>query len=138
MANPRSANIEKRNEQRPQRVPVSGEARNVLTISDEDPNFVYRWVNDMKGGMRIRKFLAASYEFVKDPAITVGDGEEVGAISGIGDAIQREVGEGTISYLMRIPKEFYDEDQAAKVARNTEVEAGTGKSQGFYGKVDIS
>lgn len=138
MANQRSASIEKRNTERPTRVPVSGEARNVLTISDEDENFIYRWVNDMKGGMRIRKFLAAGYDFVQDPAITVGDGEEVGVISGMGSSIQREVGEGVMSYLMRIPHEYYNEDQAAKVARNSEIEAGTGKNASFYGKVDIT
>lgn len=138
MANQRSPNLEARNEQRPKRVPISGEARNVLTVNEQDPNFVYRWVNDMKGGMRLRKFVAAGYEFVKDPNLTIGDGLDVGALSGIGDAVQREVGEGTISYLMRIPKGYYDEDQLAKIAQITEVEKGIGKSGGFYGKVDIS
>lgn len=138
MANVRSTNIEARNEQRPKRIPISGDSRNVLTISDQDPNYVYRWVNDMKGGMRIRKFLAAGYDFVKDPNLEVGDGLEVGSISGMGDAIQREVGEGTISYLMRILKEYYDEDQNAKLIKATEIEAGIGKTAGFYGKVDIS
>lgn len=43
-----------RGENRPSRVPVSGR-RDVMTVADQDPNFVYRWVNDV--GNRIDQFL---------------------------------------------------------------------------------
>jgi len=58
-----------RNTKRPQRVPVSGR-RDVLTVTDKDEAFVYRWVNDTQG--RIDQFLAGGYELVQDD-VKVGD-----------------------------------------------------------------
>ena len=96
---------------RPKRIPVSGAARNVLTVDNQDENFVYRWVNDKD--QRIRKFQQAGYEFVNDDVV-VGDGPRAGEASTLGDNVSKEVGLGTMSYLMKIPREFYEEDQKAK------------------------
>jgi hypothetical protein len=127
--------VEARNESRPTRIPVSGEARNVLTITNADPNFVYRWVNDSVD--RVSRFLTGGYEFVIDPHMEVGDGTDPSDARSIGAAVSRQVGNGMVSYLMRIKREFYLEDQAAKAqsiqtteqAMKQTVEGGRGRLQ---------
>ena len=100
---------------RPQRIPVSG-ARNILTVAGKDPNYEYRWVNDSEAGMRIERFKEGGWELVnKDAGTKVGD-KVVDQGSIVGSVVTRYVGQGTTSVLMRIPKEWYDEDQAAKAA----------------------
>lgn len=118
--------VEARNTERPTRIPVSGEARNVLTITNSDPNFVYRYVNDSVD--RINKFLTAGYEFVIDPHITVGDGNDPSDPGAIGAAVSRQVGNGTVGYLMRIKREFFLEDQEAKLQATRDGEAALKQS----------
>ena len=123
---------------RPKRIPVSGAARNILTIDNQDENFVYRWVNDQD--QRIRRFQQAGYEFVSDD-VQVGDGPRAGEASTQGVNVAKEVGLGTVSYLMRIPKEFYLEDQAAKhdqVRATEESIYQDMKNRGFTGKIEKS
>lgn len=131
--NNRTKSVADRNTERPTRIPVSGEARNILTITNADPNFVYRWVNDTVD--RISKFLQAGYEFVIDPHMEVGDGTDPSDPRSIGAAVTRHGGNGTTLFLMRITREWYEQDQAAKLiaVRETEeamkagVESGTGR-----------
>ena len=78
---------------------------------DKDANFVYRFVNDT--GSRIANFQAAGYEIVKDDELTVGD-SRVFDPSDLGSGKKVTSNDGTVSYLMRIKKEYYEEDQAAK------------------------
>ena len=85
-----------------------------LSISGEkDPNFHYRVVNDI--GSRIHAFQQAGYELVTDDNLVVGD-SRVSDASNLGSA-HRVVGDGgTVSVLMKIKKEWFEEDQAAKAA----------------------
>jgi hypothetical protein len=93
------------------RTPVSG-ARNILTVLNQDPNYVYRWVNDTTG--RIDMFKEGGYEVVtKD--LEIGDAT-VDRGSKLGSAITRSVGGMLTAVLMRIPKEWYNEDQESKMA----------------------
>lgn len=78
---------------------------------EKDPNYVYRFVNDT--GSRIANFQAAGYEIVKDDELTVGD-SRVFDPSDLGSGKKVTSNDGTVSYLMRIKKEYYEEDQAAK------------------------
>ena len=97
--------------QKVKRTPVSG-ARNILTVSNSDPNYMYRWVNDTVG--RIQMFTEAGYEVVtKD--LEVGDAT-VDKLSKVGSAITRTVGGLMTAVLMRVPREWYNEDQATKMA----------------------
>jgi hypothetical protein len=48
--------------------------------------------------------------------VSVGD-SAVGRASQLGSAVSRPVGGGQKAVLMRIPKEWYDEDQAEKQKR---------------------
>lgn len=78
---------------------------------EKDPNYVYRFVNDT--GSRIANFQAAGYEIVKDDELTVGD-SRVFDPSDLGSGKKVTSNDGTVSYLMRIKKEYYEEDQAVK------------------------
>lgn len=102
---------------RPTRVPFSG-PRDVLSVPGLDnDNFMYRFINDTKG--RISRAIEGGYSFCTDvPSIGVPSAETAhksapsGAVSiRVG---QDEAGKSMHAYLMRIPKEFYIEDQEAK------------------------
>lgn len=105
---------------------------------DKDPNYVYRFVNDT--GSRVANFQSAGYEIVRDENLVVGDNR-------VFDPSASETGkkvisnDGTVSYLMRIKKEWHDEDQAAKQAYIDETEGAIKQtaSQGAdYGSVKLS
>ena len=116
--------------QRAKRTPVSG-GRDILAVKDQDPNYVYRWVNDTDG--RLEKFKAAGYEVVT-ANIEVGT-KSVDRNSKLGSAVTKSVGGKLTAVLMRIPKEWYEEDQKAKqdqldaqdkaLRANQEVDYGT-------------
>jgi hypothetical protein len=119
------------------RKPLS--ARGPLNITGEkDPNFHYRFINDV--GSRVYNYQQAGYEIVTDGDLTVGD-SRVSDASDLGSP-RRVVGDqGTTSVLMRIPKEYFDEDQAKKNAALDEQDQAM-KQQATkdldYGKLQIS
>ena len=105
---------------------------------DKDPNYVYRFVNDT--GSRVANFQSAGYEIVRDENLVVGDNR-------VFDPSASETGkkvisnDGTVSYLMRIKKEWHEEDQAARQAYIDETEGAIKQtaSQGAdYGSVKLS
>ena len=104
---------------------------------DKDPNYVYRFVNDT--GSRIANFQSAGYEFVEDKELVVGD-SRVFDPSDIGSGKRVTSNDGTVSYLMRTKKEYYNEDQAAKAALIDETEQAMKQeaTKGMYGKLNIS
>lgn len=95
---------------RVKRTPVSG--RNVLTVQGKDPNYMYRIVNDDED--RITRFLEGGYELVSDDSVKVGD-KRVGNASSMGNSVKElSVGGGKKAVVMRIKREWYEEDQKAK------------------------
>lgn len=121
--------------ERPKRVPVGG-PRDILTVANKDPNYVYRWVNDTPG--RLEKFKDAGYEVVTQDH-EVGS-KAVDRGSKLGSAITKSVGGQITAVLMRIPREWYDEDQAAKQAELDALEASMKDSahQDRYGSLKIA
>lgn len=116
---------------RPKRTPIG--RRNVLTVNKRDPGFEYRWVNDEDG--RIQMFEEAGYEAVREPT-DVGD-PKAGDASQMDSVCRKPVGGGTTAVLMKIPKEFYEEDQAAKEKQLAEKEKALlqeANGEGFYGE----
>ena len=103
----------------------------------KNPEFEYRFVNDT--GSRIQNFKAAGYEFVTGDDLIVGD-NRVSDATDLGSAKRVISNDGTTSYLMRIKKEWYEEDQASKAAAIKEQEAAMKQeaSTGMYGKLNIS
>ena len=104
---------------------------------DKDPNYFYRFVNDT--GSRVQNFKQAGYEMVTEEELIVGDNRVFDA-SNLGSGKRVISNDGTTSYLMRIKREWYDEDQKVKADSITEQEAAMKQdaSQGMYGKLNIS
>lgn len=106
-------------------------------IGDKDPNYVYRFVNDT--GSRIDQMKSAGYEIVTDEDLIVGDAR-VSDPTQQGSAKRVVSKDGTVSFLMRQKKEFYEEDQATKQAHNDEIERSMKQtaSEGMYGSIKTS
>lgn len=120
---------------RVRRTPVG--ARNVLTVSGKHPDYEYRIVNDE--GDRVEQFKAAGYDVVSASDVTVGD-RRINAASAEGSAAQVSVGGGMKAVVMRIKKEWYADDQAAKIASIASTEAATQSEalKGNYGKLEVT
>lgn len=129
-------NVKVQRPQRATRKPLH--QRGPLSITgDKDPNMAYRFVNDV--GSRIDNYKAAGWEMVTENDLVVGD-SRVKDASDLGSAKRVTSDDGTVTYLMKIKKEFYDEDRAAKQAMAEEQEQAlkTDTSrQVDYGKLEI-
>jgi hypothetical protein len=103
----------------------------------KESDYEYRFVNDT--GSRIHNFQAAGYELVTGDDLSVGD-NRVSDASDLGSAKRVISNDGTTSYLMKIKKEWYSEDQATKAAALAEQEAAMKQeaTTGMYGKLNIS
>lgn len=111
-------------------------SRGPQSVSGEkDPNFHYRFVNDT--GSRIQNFTEAGYELVVDQDMIVGNSNAVD-ITGLGSSKRVVSNDGTVSYLMRTKKEFFDEDQQAKAKRIDDLEASTKDTPGMYGSIKMT
>lgn len=121
--------------QRVRRSDINGR-RNVLTASNKEPGFVYRFVNDT--GDRVSQFQEMGYEVVTDKTIRIGD-RRVAVASAEGSPRTAKVGGGVSAVLMKIKDEWYNEDQAAKQAEVDEMEKSIKQTpgEGSYGKVEI-
>lgn len=121
---------------RTRRTPING-TRNRLNVRGQEPGYVYRIVNDIDD--RIQTLQEMGYEIVTDKNVTVGD-KRIANPTQEGSPVKVSVGQGIQAYVMRQKQEWYDEDQAAKNAKNDELEATMkreAKDAGFYGKLKI-
>ena len=110
MSKPNRSDVHMKGE-RPKRVPLTDQARDILTVVGKNDDFVYRWVNDVDG--RIDRYKLAGYEIVTDTELEIGQ-RTVDTASTVGTPVSKKVGPGITAYLMRILREYYEEDQAAK------------------------
>ncbi len=120
---------------RVRRTPVG--VRNVLTVRGKDPAYEYRIVNDQSD--RIEMFKDAGYELVNAADVIIGD-RRVNKASPEGSYAQVSVGGGDKAVVMRIKKEWFQEDQKRKIDYVAETEAAT-KSEALkdtYGKFEIT
>lgn len=117
--------------ERKQRTPVGG-ARDILTIPGMDPKFHYRWVRDNPG--RIQRFQEGGWEVVTDD-LEVGQ-NTVDRNTKLGSGVTKASGDGGVLVAMRIPKEWFDEDQAAKQAKLDAMEA-TMKQEAMLGRYGV-
>ncbi len=120
------------------RIPVSGSNRDLLGVVGKDENYVYRWVNGTDS--RIMRFKEGGWDLVEHN-VTVGERSSDTAAS-TSSLITKDGGKGVTLYLMRILRDFYDEDQVAKRNRINKTEDTMKRSlnsgqDGTYGKVDF-
>lgn len=115
---------------RVRRTPVGIRGR--LNVRNKDPKFQYRIVNDENG--RVDQFLDAGYEIVTGNE-TIGD-SRLNQPSKEGSPVSTHVGNGIKGVLMRIPTEWYEEDQEEKQKFINEKESVISRTEGQYGRVD--
>lgn len=103
---------------------------------DKQKNFISRWFNDQDD--RIMRAEQAGYEYVSPDEIDgVGDKEVHGGNTDLGSKVSRVVGrtnenQPIRAYLMKIRKDWYEEDQAEKEKINarTDESMRVGKAGG--------
>jgi len=118
------------------RTPVG--QRNILTVKGKDPAYEYRIVNDVED--RITQFQEAGYEIVQSDTVEVGDKRASNGTS-VGSAKQLSVGQGTKAFVMKIKKEWYEEDQRAKQGQIAATESAIKDptlNGGDYGSTKLS
>ena len=123
--------------ERTRRTPING-TRSRLSVRGKEPGYVYRIVNDTDD--RVQSLQEMGYEIVTDSKVSVGD-KRIANPTQEGSPIKVSVGQGVNAYVMRQKHEWFDEDQAAKNAKNDELEAQMkreAKDAGFYGKLKIN
>jgi hypothetical protein len=106
-------------------------------LKNTDPNFVYRVANDQ--GDRVEQLKELGYEIVDAGAVRVGD-RRVDLGKTVGSAATLALGRGDNGVVMRIRKEWYDEDQKNKqveVSRSEQTMKEDARKNN-YGKLDIS
>lgn len=124
---------ETRTERMPKRIPVSGN-RDILTVDGKEEGFVYRWVLALQG--RIEKFKRGGWEVVTHE-VSVGDARAA-TPSALGTPVEATSGGDRKLILMRIPEQYYKEDQDSKEAGIKAIEESMGKNvDGSYGSVKI-
>ncbi|MEB3214047.1 MAG: hypothetical protein VKL39_22050 [Leptolyngbyaceae bacterium] len=121
---------------RPTRAKING-VRNVLNVSGKDPNYQYRIVNDT--GDRVAMMQERGYEVVTDPTVRIGE-RRINNPTQEGSVVAASVGGGIKGVLMRIKKEWYEEDAADKQAIVNQTEGAMVKQakEGHYGKLEIN
>jgi len=122
---------------RPQRASLG--KRDRLAIKNKEEGFVYRIVNDVDDRVELLK--GNGYEVCTVEQVGAIGNKRVDNTSSVGSAAHFSVGQGTKAVVMRIPKEWYDEDQRAKQAEIDAVEAtmkSDARRAADYGKLEIS
>jgi len=97
-------------------------------------------VGSMISEGRLASYIAGWWEFVDQNGNPVGDGG-VEQSAGTSSKFSKGVGNGVTAYLMRIPKDFWLDDQIKKEQDLKEREQDMKRSVkqvGDYGKVDVS
>jgi hypothetical protein len=124
---------------RPQRTSIS--TKNRLNVANKDPNYEYRIVNDVRD--RVAIFQENGWEVVPAADVKIGD-KRVENPGSVGSAatisvglVGEQAGQGVV---MRIPKDWYVEDQKAKDALVDATEQSMKQEalEGTYGKLEIT
>lgn len=122
---------------RPSRTPLS--QRNRLSVKNKEDGYVYRIVNDIDD--RISRLQEQGYEIcTKESVGAVGD-KRVDNPSSLGSVAHVSVGQNTKAVVMRIPKEWYDEDQKVKAQAADDLEQtmkSDARKAANYGELKIS
>lgn len=101
------------------RVPLAEQRDMMSVLEGKEDGYVYRWVNDVDQGQRIKKFEKAGYEVVDRETAQIGEPTEDDkfALDKTSTAARKFVGGGTHAVLMRTREDWYEEDQKAKQAK---------------------
>lgn len=132
-----SSNLQKRRK----RIPII-EQRRLTNIPNQDPDFYYRFVDDIEN--RLNKFFIAGYEIVDRDGSEISPDRRIQDPSWRQSALSQCVGGGIISYCMRIPRKWWEEDQIKKSKKLDEMQRSMTSGnivgippQNTYGEVKI-
>ena len=117
-----------------------GSAQSKLSVPYQDPEYHYHWVNDTPG--RIAEAEEHDYEFVTYEEVRMSARVATASGGTLGSNVSRLVGkqEDGITplnaYLMKIRKEWYDEDQKYQQSKVDEIDSAIrgGNIEGHVGK----
>jgi hypothetical protein len=98
---------------KPARIPLGKRDRLKFKGLIDDENYVYRVINDKDD--RLKNALEGGYEFINSKEKL--DDPIVGEGGAIDSRVSKPVGKGTTGFLMRIKREWYEEDQKLKQQR---------------------
>lgn len=131
----KEANIAKAPVGRVRRSPLANKGK--LSVSRKDPEFEYRFVNDE--GDNVTDKIDRGWEPVLKSETVVGD-KRVDSAASEGALATVTVGQGKKAILMKIPKGWYEEDQAIKQQEVDRTETATKAEalDGHYGKIEIT
>lgn len=99
----------------PKRAPMH--AIGTLDVHGKDPEYFYRWFNDIKEGLRLQEARNFGWEEVRDPKKVheMDRDKQTSDPSRKGDGVvHKPVGDGITAVLMRIPRPWYDAYQKMK------------------------
>lgn len=121
----------------PERIPLREQNKSILSVPVK-PGFIRRWVNDdpKQPGIRIDSFLRAGWRIVED-SVQVGTEGVVNQNGSLGTGARKYVGSNTVAVLMEIEEQYYNEDQAAKMAELDRIEAAIYRGEGLSEKTRI-
>jgi hypothetical protein len=89
------------------------DTKDIMTVKGKDDGYVYRWVNDERG--RVQRMMEAGYDVVQED-VSVGDANQL-MDSGSNTTMTVDRVHGVKGILMRIRKEFVEEDRKARAKR---------------------
>ena len=122
---------------RPQRASLG--KRDRLSIKNKEDGFVYRIVNDVDD--RVEQLKGVGYEVCTTEQVGAIGNKRVDNTSSLGSVAHFSVGQGTKAIVMRIPEDWYKEDQKTKQDEIDAVEASMksdARKAADYGKLEMS
>lgn len=113
--------------------------RDRLAIKNKEEGYVYRIVNDTDDRVELLK--GVGYEICTTEQVGAVGNKRIDNTSSLGSAAHFSVGQGTHAVVMRIQKDWYEEDQRTKQAEIDEVEASMksdARKAADYGRLETS
>lgn len=125
---------------RPKRQPLVH--RQKLNVRNKEDGYHYRIVNANLDSDpdRVQDFIDAGWELVPKSHTEVGD-KRVDNPSALGSVSQVSVGQGTKAVVMRIRKDWYEQDQSEKqklVDGQEQTMKGDARKAADYGNLNVS
>lgn len=104
---------------RPRRQPLA--VRNRISIRNQDPEYIYRVVNDFSGD-RVEELIEQGYEIVPQNKVVRDGDKRVDDASALGTNSSISLGRGDRGTVMRQRRDWNAEDQALKALRADQLE----------------
>ena len=138
--------------ERPGRPNIGGRKNFIPKIEGLDPNYVYRFIKDksteivdkegkvtFRPGQRVMELEGVGWQFVKSNEVKIAETTAYETMN-LGSIIRIPGGLDEYLYLMKIRREWYEEDQENKKKQILETERELGsfsEQQGGYGSVEF-